>query len=534
MSRLAAVLIAALVPTSALAQPSKPEPTAPTQPPAATVTPGRDEPVTEPATDAPAATDAPDAGAEPAQPAAEVPPTAATPSAHPAAAPVTAAAIATAPPPEAASGVAVARPEPGRGVVKPVLLAVPRLAVTTLAAPVRLGLWAEDEYHLSLRFHELFWNDADTIGLYPVATWDGGSGVTGGAQLAMTDLGGATLHARATAGNRERQWYSATLGSGRLLGPARLWATGRYRDVARTSFYGYGDADETSNEPYERDDDGTPLPPPIDPRDGEQGIDAQYGFDEWMVSSGLTWNATRRVSMSLGGSMRWVDFSRARGTGDGAQVEDVYMVDALGGYQTGLEALRGELGVMVDQRRTRYRYLSMGAPSSGWAAQAFGGYQKGLGDDPTEFPYVGLDAVGYIDLYRGDRVIAVRLSVDGVLADIDEVPFIDLPTLGGRSLLRGYSWGRFRDRFAYVASAEYSYPIARWLGGFLFVDTGRVARDADELADDAPRVGFGIGLQLLALESMLARGFIAATADGDYTTVLTFEASFAPRRREAR
>jgi outer membrane protein assembly factor BamA len=129
-------------------------------------------------------------------------------------------------------------------------------------------------------------------------------------------------------------------------------------------------------------------------------------------------------------------------------------------------------------------------------------------------------------------VLALRLSVDSVFADLEDVPFIDLPQLGGRTLLRGYSWGRFRDRVAYVASAEYSYPIARTLGGFLFVDAGQVGRDLEGATGGAPRIGYGVGLQLLDPHSLLARAFLASTSDGGVTAVLTFEAPFAPRRRE--
>jgi hypothetical protein len=461
--------------------------------------------------------------AEPAAPA----PAAPGPDAPPAAAPITPERIAAAPPPEKAAGIVVARQEPGARTAATIALTPPRVALMIALSPVRLALWAEDRYHVTAVAQDLFWNDARTIGLYPVATWDGGSGFTAGGQLQLTDLAGATFSARATGGNREREFYTATLGSGRLLGPVTLEIGGRYRVVMRTSFYGFGDSDDASDEAYEGDD----PPPPIDPRDGERGIDAQFGFDEWMARTGLRWNLPAGISLSAGGSMRWVDFGLASDGGE-PQLPTVYQVEHVAGFTQGVKGLRGELALQVDRRRIRYPYLSTGVPSSGWAAQVFGGYQLGLDDDPTRYPYVGGDVVGHVDLYRGDRVLALKLSVDSVLADLEDVPFIDTPQLGGRTLLRGYSWGRFRDRIAYVASAEYSYPIARTLGGFLFVDAGKVGRDLDEVADGTPRIGYGAGLQLLDPHSLIARAFLASTSDGGLSAVLTFEAPFAPRRRE--
>jgi hypothetical protein len=448
---------------------------------------------------------------------------------HPAAAPVTAERVAAAPPPEKAAGIVVARQEPGSRPVAAVALTPPRLALMIALSPVRLALWAEDRYHVTAVAQDLFWNDARTIGLYPVASWDGGSGFTGGGQLQLTDIAGATLSARATGGNREQEFYTVTLGSGRLLGPVTVEVGGHYRDVVRSSFYGFGDSDDISGEPYEEGDE--PPAPPLDPRDGVVGVDAQFSFVESMARAGLRWHLGQGLSLSAGGSMRWVEFDRARGDIE-VQLPTAYQVEHVTGFTDGVKGLRGELGLQIDRRRIRYPYLSSGVPSSGWAAQAFGGYQLGLDDDPTRYPYAGGDVVGHVDLYGGDRVLALRLSVDSVFADLEDVPFIDLPQLGGRTLLRGYSWGRFRDRVAYVASAEYSYPIARTLGGFLFVDAGQVGRDLEGATGGVPRIGYGVGLQLLDPHSLLARAFLASTSDGGVTAVLTFEAPFAPRRRE--
>ena len=438
--------------------------------------------------------------------------------------PVTAEDIAQAPRPEhAARYERPPRPPRRRPAPEEAVLEVPRVIVKGALAPVRLALWAEDRYHLSARARELLWNDEGTRGVLPVASWQGGRSLSAGAALVDRDLGGADAELRGTIGTSERYAVAATLGTGRLLGAWRIEGGGGYRDIADASFFGYGDADGLDGEPAMQ----------LDPTAGVHAIESRFGERETTLRAAVL----RRIDglvLSAGGSMRWLEFGAPRILfGDEPlAVTEAYDTSALPGWDRGVAAARAELGLLFDRRRTRHRLQSKAAPSAGFASQLYAGWEEGVGGDPTRFGYGGVDAIQYIDLYRGDRVLSLRVTLDAAVGALDRIPFVELPTLGGGYLLRGYETGRFRDRWAATASVEYTWPVTEGVASFVFVDAGRVARVADELVDRAPRTSAGIGLQLHSKSSLLARMWVAGNADGGVMTSLKLDGFFGRRPRE--
>jgi outer membrane protein assembly factor BamA len=203
---------------------------------------------------------------------------------------------------------------------------------------------------------------------------------------------------------------------------------------------------------------------------------------------------------------------------------------------TGIQPLAANLELIFDTRATRSHLLSGAAPSSGWRLAARGGYQLDFGDNSSRFWRYGADLRRHIDLYRGDRVVVLGAAFDGVAGDITEVPFVDLPTLGGKHRLRGYAGGRFRDRLAAVTSAEYRYPVSRNALGFLAVDAGRVWREPGDIDIDVDdlRVGFGGGLQLHSHRSFVARLSLFTSIDGGIEASVVFDPVVPGRRRTAR
>ena len=79
--------------------------------------------------------------------------------------------------------------------VAPRELVGPRAISLELAlAPIRAGIWAESEYHLTQRAKDLFFDETNTYGIYPTARFESGSGVTLGARFVHRDLFGAREH----------------------------------------------------------------------------------------------------------------------------------------------------------------------------------------------------------------------------------------------------------------------------------------------------------------------------------------------------
>jgi outer membrane protein assembly factor BamA len=111
-----------------------------------------------------------------------------------------------------------------------------------------------------------------------------------------------------------------------------------------------------------------------------------------------------------------------------------------------------------------------------------------------------------------------------VTAGRDEVPFTELPRLGGSTYLRGYSLDRFRDRVAAFGSATYSWDLSQWFSANVFVDAGRVYPSLDQLSLEGMRMGYGVALEAHSTNSFVLEGSIASSIDGG----LMFNLSFNP------
>src|SRR6185503_11363574 len=122
-------------------------------------------------------------GATRAQPANPAPP--------PGEKPHTAAEAAKAPPPGEASGVSRTEEKsyPGRAVARVFLYPV-RAVIWVADSPLRAGAWLYERYRLRDRWKSIFFNDTETIGLYPAALVETGFGLNIEARFIDRDLFG--------------------------------------------------------------------------------------------------------------------------------------------------------------------------------------------------------------------------------------------------------------------------------------------------------------------------------------------------------
>jgi outer membrane protein assembly factor BamA len=175
-------------------------------------------------------------------------------------------------------------------------------------------------------------------------------------------------------------------------------------------------------------------------------------------------------------------------------------------------------------------YLPLALPSEGWRFDAWLGWQKGIGQKQNFAP-LGIDVQPFINLFGGDRVLRLRLHVQTALGHRDNIPFLDVPSLGGATLLRGYDTRRFRGRLAVLTTAEYRYPIQPKLAAYVFVDAGRVYADFADFGVDNLRVGYGGGLLMFTRTFFLARLQIASSIDGNVFVEFQFGTNHALGRR---
>ncbi len=96
-----------------------------------------------------------------------------------------------------------------------------------------------------------------------------------------------------------------------------------------------------------------------------------------------------------------------------------------------------------------------------------------------------------------DRKKNKIIALQGLLMSSSRrVPFNRMPMLGGESLMRGYFFGRFRDRSMYVFQSEYRQTLSRYLGFTVFGSFGDVAGNIALLDLKNTKYSYGAGLRI--------------------------------------
>jgi outer membrane translocation and assembly module TamA len=133
-------------------------------------------------------------------------------------------------------------------------------------------------------------------------------------------------------------------------------------------------------------------------------------------------------------------------------------------------------------------------------------------EDAT-YAHYGAEATYYLAPFWARRVFVGRIALEGVRDKDNDIPFTELPRLGGAGLLRGFHTDEFRDQLATIATLEYHYPIHELISGHVFVETGKVAHTYDALLGsgftDHWHTGVGGGLIVHSRSSVKARIDIA-------------------------
>lgn len=78
-----------------------------------------------------------------------------------------------------------------------------------------------------------------------------------------------------------------------------------------------------------------------------------------------------------------------------------------------------------------------------------------------------------------------------------DVPFLDMSTLGGDDILRGYPKNRFRDKHFTGAQLEYRYPLVWRLGLVSFAGIGEVFDTAKDIQLNNLKYSIGTGLRFV-------------------------------------
>ncbi len=123
-----------------------------------------------------------------------------------------------------------------------------------------------------------------------------------------------------------------------------------------------------------------------------------------------------------------------------------------------------------------------------------------------------VDLRKYFQVWFG-HVVAVQAYAASAAWD---VPFTQLPALGGQFRMRGYFEGRYRDNNAIISQVEYRFPIAWRFGGVGFASAGVVAPSLLSFDLRTTRVAAGGGLRFMfdRDERLNGRFDVGVSADG--------------------
>jgi hypothetical protein len=404
-------------------------------------------------------------------------------------------------------------------------LYLPKLAVQVAMAPVRAGIWANDRYRIVDHTWGVLFNEPGTIGIYPTARLESGFGVTVGARLIHRSLFGARekLSLKAAAGGRFRQAFEASLRSGERFGERlKLELTGEYERRPNERFYGIGNRDEVAA-----------LPDPAMPMDAlDDAISLEVRHRQQLARASAVGGVHVAGPLHVLGAGALTDFRVGRGE-DGPPIDQIYRPETLIGWG-GARHIYTELELRWDTRRAASPWEPTPVVSSGGLASVYGGQVHRIDGGGPDFWRYGAELQRFVHLARGPRVLAARAHVEGVTGARGEVPFFELPALGGTKLLRGYPTERFRDRIAAVGSLDYQWDLSQLFSARVFADVGRVYASTHELALSGMRLGYGVGLDVHTQTRFWLRGSIASSIDGGVFLDLSFEPVFAVDHRVER
>lgn len=409
------------------------------------------------------------------------------------------------------------------------VLWIPRIPIEVVAQPVRGALYLGDRYDVVSRFLAWFTSDDRKVAFFPTAFFETGFGFNVGLRARFNEVlnQGERINLRFAFGGRWRRVFDVEIDKG-VRHNERLQAAFLMRLESRDKerFFGYGNGD----------DDVPPPPMPVDPTMSDLAIGSRYQLDAIRLFAHGKMLMPSDMSLSLNGAFlrdntEPTDPDPTK-PADEQPIDTYYNTADIPGFGI-RNSFYAELYAAWDTRRQADPFDAPAMRGTGGLIGFFGGRHFG-GGDSIDFNRFGVDLQRFFRIAAGPRSFELRAWGEAVTGARDEVPFLELPKLGGERLLRGYDRDRFRDRIAAVGQASYLFALSRYLATSVFVDVGRVYSGFDDLTFKDMRFGFGAALELYSERTMVIRVEVAGSKDGDVFAYVAVDPAFDAHPRTER
>jgi outer membrane protein assembly factor BamA len=129
-------------------------------------------------------------------------------------------------------------------------------------------------------------------------------------------------------------------------------------------------------------------------------------------------------------------------------------------------------------------------PTKGWVAEAFVYTEGTYSGSDFKYQRLSADVSHYISM--GKNVLALNAAT---VFSTGDVPFHQMPVIGGTKRMRGYFEGKYRDNNLLILQGEYRFPLYKRFGGVAFGGLGQVSDKLENIVSSPIRYNFGAGLR---------------------------------------
>lgn len=129
-------------------------------------------------------------------------------------------------------------------------------------------------------------------------------------------------------------------------------------------------------------------------------------------------------------------------------------------------------------------------PTKGWVAEAFVYTEGAYSGSDFNYQRLSADVSHYVSM--GKNVLAVNAVA---VFSTGDVPFHQMPVIGGTKRMRGYFEGKYRDNNLLIVQSEYRFPIYKRFGGVAFGGLGQVSDKVENVVSSPIRYNFGAGVR---------------------------------------